>query len=172
MDVIIDVIDSCWVQNSQDKCADSSPKIHRESNSSKEQEVLLCRAWKTPSQKNYIPKMIGREVAKKVKDMVSDKVKSVLQSQNVDQLESFCWAILLQQFSEFAPILKRLLTYATKTRLPRSNTDAVIGFCAAILLNHRNPKMNLIQQINSIILYAGHSSKQVWKWYSSPFLMA
>ena len=99
--------------------------------------------------------------------MSSDKVESVLQSQNIDHLKSFHWDILLQELSEFAPILSSHLTSATKTRVSRSNTDAVIGMCAAILLNHQNPEMNLIQKINSRILYAGHSSKHVCKYYAS-----
>lgn len=100
-------------------------------------------------------------MAKEVRGMTSDKVESVLRSQDADSLKTFHWDTLLQELSTFAPILRMLLAAATKTRVPRSNTDTVIGVCAAILLNHKNPRMNLVQKINSLILYAGHSSKQV-----------
>ena len=39
----------------------------------------------------------------------------------------------------------------------------VIGTCVAILLKHRNPKLSLLQKIISLVLYAGHASKQVHK---------
>ena len=41
------------------------------------------------------------------------------------------------------------------------NTKTVVGVCAAIILKHRQPKMNLLQKIISLILYAGHASKKV-----------
>lgn len=124
-------------------------------------KTIAIESLKDPVTKKHVLRIIGREVAKEVKRMASDKVRSVLKSQNVDHLKSFHWNMLLQELSKFAPILSSLFTSATKTRVLRPNTDAVIGMCAAILLNHHNPKMNLVQKINSLILYAGHSSKQV-----------
>ena len=41
--------------------------------------------------------------------------------------------------------------------------------CAAILLKHQNPKMSLLQII-SLILYSGHTSKQVYKQFSSKYV--
>ena len=61
----------------------------------------------------------------------------------------------------YAPLLRHLLYSATTTRVSRSNTDAVVGMCAAIVLNHGNPKMNLVQRMNSLIVYAWHCSKKV-----------
>ena len=124
-------------------------------------QTIAVESLKDPVTKKYILRIIGREVVKEVKRMASDKVESVLKSQNIDHLKSFHWDMLLQELSKFAPVLSSLFTSATKTRVLRSNTDAVIGMCAAILLNHHNSKMNLIQKIISLILYAGHSSKQV-----------
>ena len=95
--------------------------------------------------------------------MASDRVSSILQSQNPDHLKEFNWDMLYRELTMFAPLLKSLLFSATKTRVARSNTNAVVGMCAAIMINHRNLKMNLVQKINSLILYAGHASKQVCK---------
>ena len=61
----------------------------------------------------------------------------------------------------YAPLLRHLLHSEATTRGPRSNIDAVVGMCAAIVLNHRNPMMNLVQRMNSLIVYAGHGSKKV-----------
>lgn len=66
-----------------------------------------------------------------------------------------------REISTRAPVLLRILTAATKTRKDRPNQFTVIGMCFALILKHRNPSLNLIQKIISLILYAGHSSKQV-----------
>ncbi len=116
---------------------------------------------KDKSVKKYILKLVGQEIFKEVKCMASDKVNSILQSTNANDLKCFSWNSLLTELTQFAPLMSSVLVSATKTRAPRSNTKAVIGMCAAIILKHRNPRMNIVQKINSLILYAGHSSKQV-----------
>ena len=40
------------------------------------------------------------------------------------------------------------------------DTTSIIGVCAVILLKQRH-KMSMFQKIVSIVLYAGHTSKQV-----------
>lgn len=122
-------------------------------------------ALKDPTTRKYLLKMVGIELAKEVKCMSSESANSILQSQNPDDLRQFSWEMLLNELSKFAPVLRQLLDLATNTRVRRSNTDAVIGMCAAILINHRNPKMNLVQRSNALVLYAGHSSKQVIKTF-------
>ncbi|XP_064384950.1 uncharacterized protein LOC135333864 [Halichondria panicea] len=118
---------------------------------------------KDKSVKKYILKLVGQEIFKEVKCMASDKVNSILQSTNANDLKCFSWNSLLTELTQFAPLMSSVLVSATKTRAPRSNTKAVIGMCAAIILKHRNPRMNIVQKINSLILYAGHSSKQVYQ---------
>ena len=127
----------------------------------KKKKTIAAETLKDPVLKGYVVDLIGKEVAKELKNMASTKAESVLQSQDVAQLKLFSWDVLLNELSEVAATLKQILTCATKTRVTRSNTNAVIGICSAILLNHRNPNMNLMQKIISLILHAGHSSKQV-----------
>ena len=111
--------------------------------------------------KKYILKMIGKQLAKEIQVMCSEEVNSVMKSQDPEVLKQFSWDTLLSELSKFAPILKGLLLSATKTRAPRANIDAIVGTCAAILLSNREPKMNLVQKMNSLVLYAAHTSKQV-----------
>lgn len=125
-------------------------------------KTIAVESLKDPVVKKHILKKIGKEMAKEIRSVASDKAESVLRSQDADSLKTFHWDTLLQELSTFAPVLRMLLTAATKTRTPRSNTNGVIGMCAAILLNHQDPRMNLVQKINSLILYGGHCSKQVW----------
>ena len=127
--------------------------------------MIAVETLKDPSTKGYIVSNMGRELSREIRAMASDHVKSILQSQNPDDLKKFKWDTLLCELSKYAPVLSRLLLLATKTKKPRLNQKAVIGICVAILINHRNSKMNLVQKIASMILYAGHTSKQVCTYH-------
>lgn len=114
--------------------------------------------------------ILGRELSREIRAMASDRAKSILQSQNPDDLKQFKWDTLLCELSKYVPVLSRLLLLATKTRRPRLNQKEVIGVCAAILIIHQNSKMNLIQKLASLILYAGHTSKQVCTYHMYMYL--
>ena len=135
---------------------------HRQGNCSKSKKVIASEALKDPKTKNYVVEMTGRELVKEVKVMASDGAHSILQSQNPSHLKEFSWNMLLNEVSQFAPVLRSLLFSATHTRVPRINTDATVGMCVAMLVNNRNPKMNLVQKINSLLLYAAYTYKQVY----------
>lgn len=127
----------------------------------KSSKTVALEALKDESIKRHILKNICMELAEEIRNMASDKVQSTLQSQKVNDVKEFRWDTLLTELTKHAPVLKTILKAATKSRKPRVNTDAVIGMFAAILLCHRNSKMNLVQKIISLILYCGHTSKQV-----------
>ena len=110
----------------------------------------------------YIVAILGSKMRKEIRTMCSDSTKSFLQSQSKEKLTTgLCWDQLHSELSKNAPTLLTFLQACTKTRVPRTNTKAVVGVCAAIILKHRQPKMNLLQKIISLILYAGHASKKV-----------
>lgn len=85
---------------------------------------------------------------------------SFLGSGSIDDLNQFQWDRLHRELSTEAPILLSILINATKTRVPRPNSHIIVGTCVSLLLKHRNPKMSLLQKMISIVLYAGHASKQ------------
>ena len=128
----------------------------------KSHKTIAKEALKSTKTKQYIVKALGKELALEIKAMASDSTNSILQSQEPENLIKFKWNMLHDELSANAPQLKSLLFSATKTTRSRSNIHAVVGMCVAILLNNHNPKMNLIQKMNSLILYTGHSSKQVY----------
>jgi len=76
-------------------------------------------------------------------------------------LLEFDWNNLKAELSVNAPIFLSILEACTPTIRPQTNSTAVIGLCAALILKHRFTKMCLLQKIISLILYAGHSDKQV-----------
>lgn len=113
---------------------------------------------KDAATKQYIVKKIGILVRRELMQMCSEKVDSILSSQD---LKAFSWKVFLAELSSNAPILLSILQSCTCTRKPRQNRDGVIGMCCAILLKFRYQKMCMVQKIISSILYAGNSGKQV-----------
>ncbi len=82
--------------------------------------------------------ILSREVA----GICSDKHHSVVRSKSIEVLSSFDCKEIIDELCSHAPTL----------------LSAVIS---GIILKHRRPSCYLIQQVISLILYAGHSAKQV-----------
>lgn len=122
---------------------------------------IVDQSMKDPLVKRYMIEKMGQILRSEVTTMCSDRTCSILSNQSVDAMKIFTWDALLIELQSHAPLLYSLLTSCTHTRRPRPNRNAVIGVCAAILLKHRYERMSLVQKIISLILYAGHSGKQV-----------
>ena len=104
---------------------------------------------------------VGAHIRQELILMCSDKVNSILASQSESDMKTFRWKNLMSELSENAPVFLSLLQSCTWTRNSYINRDAIIGICTAMLLKYRYSKMSLLQRILSIILYAGHSGKEV-----------
>ena len=87
----------------------------------------------------------------------------MLRTHSKHMLLEFNWDALKTELLVNAPILLSILEACTHTKSPLTNSTAVIGMCAALILRHRFTKMCLLQKMISLILYAGHSDKQVHK---------
>lgn len=139
----------------------SDPDVSHYSKQEAYSESQSSEVLKDACTKSQVLKIIGEELAKEIKEIASDRVQSILQSQTSNDVKNFKWDTLLNEMSRYTPTLKMLLAFATKTRKPRCNTKAVICMCAAIIISHRNSRMNFVQKIVSLILYCGHTSKKV-----------
>ena len=128
---------------------------------SKKQVVSEC--MKDPKMKMYTIELMGRQLRNELISLCSNATNSTLQNQSADALREFTWGKLHSELEARAPTLLSLLQMCTHTRKPRHNRIAVIGMCVALLLKLRFHKMCLIQKILSLLLYAGHSGKQVCK---------
>ena len=62
---------------------------------------------------------------------------------------------------EVAPTLFSLLRSALRTKTSRRNEGMIIVVIAGIISKHRRSCCSLVQQMVSLVLYAGHASKQV-----------
>ena len=121
----------------------------------------MLEVFKDPVARGYKMKKMGIVMRTELQSMCSERANSILTSQSASDLLQFTWDKLLKELSLNAPTFLSILNALTQTRRPRANRDAIIGICSAILLKFRFSKMIIVQKLISIILYAGHSGKQV-----------
>lgn len=126
-------------------------------------KAIAMQCIKHPTIAKFVVKQLSTTIRREMGMMASG---SILQSQNIKNIKNFSWDLILEEMKVYAPMLLQLLTGLTTTKSLRLNQKATIGTCAAILMKHRNAKMSLVQKIISMILYAGHASKQVCNCYN------
>ena len=108
---------------------------------------------------NYIIIRISRILQSELRKLCS--VDSLLKENSTTAFQEFSWNNLIKEIQDHAPLLLSVMTACTKTRSYRPNRNSTIGMCIAMLLKYRYKNMCLVQKILSLVLYAGHSSKQV-----------
>ena len=83
---------------------------------------------------------------------------------------SFSWDAIVSDIEMHAPTLYGVLRVCAEVRKRQKgvkrahsqvNLRAVIGVCGAVFLRNRSARMNLFQQLVSVVLSAGHASKMV-----------
>lgn len=116
-----------------------------------------------PVCREHVINEVAKLVTLEVKAMCSEDGASFLRSNLAQDLTSFSWSRVVAEMKRHAPILLRILQRCTEGpgRAIRKNQDAIIGLLACVLCKNRRPSMSLFQKTISIILYAGHSAKQV-----------
>lgn len=122
--------------------------------------------------RNHVIKALSTEIQKEFSVMCSCKTASLFRDKSRDGFSRFTWNAVSNELQKHASIFFSILSgcVAVKRRVKKSvkkhnkncpNSTAIIGVCATILLRNKNSHMNLFQHIMSIILHAGHASKQV-----------
>ena len=109
--------------------------------------------------KKYLFEFIGLKLRRELRNMVSDSTNSLLRSKSAEDMQLFSWSRVLDELAQHAPTLLFILRACVKTKTVKKDTTSIIGACAVILLKHRYNKMSMFQNIVSIVLYAGHTSK-------------
>ena len=112
---------------------------------------------------DFIVSKLGKMVQMEIKKLCSDDISTMLLNARSVELTSFSWESLLSEARTIAPTLSCLLDFSTRKKTSRSNhtSNALIGFILSLLAKYNRPRVCLIQKIISIILNAGHTSKQV-----------
>lgn len=117
---------------------------------------------KDPELCKYMLNKVGHMIQAEIAKLCTEKFAlGLLEARNKDDLVSFDWRKLTSVLEKHLPLLYHILLSATKTKTNRPNRDAVIGMCVAMICKLRRPKMSVVQKILSLVLYAGHSAKQV-----------
>ena len=119
---------------------------------------LVCR---------YIIRRVANMVHKEVVEICSDRVQSSLLNPSTDSLATFTWDALYSELNKHCPILTQILQRGSQTRQPRSKQTPIVCLCMSLICNNRRKSMNLVQQVISVLLYNGHSSKHVLSKISS-----
>ena len=123
--------------------------------------ALIRECFKDDTVHKYIIRKVGSMEHNEIVTLCSDKIISTLLNAHPDMLSCFSWEVLYLEISDHCPILTQVMKCETSTRQPRTNQKAIICLCIAIMHNNRRTSMSLVQQTISILLYTGHTSKEV-----------
>ena len=120
-------------------------------------------ATKNSATRQAIIKILGRKLQSEVASLCSTNLKSVLAEKPHDGMGNFINLIntLMEELVVKAPTLLSLLKWALKTRRARQNYNTIIAVIISIIGKNRKTSVCLFQRIVSLILYTGHSNKQV-----------
>ena len=102
-----------------------------------------------------------RTVGAEIKCVCSDSCDSILRMKNKRALEHFTWETVWSELEQKTPTLTAILLELVPTFKRESEHIKPLSLCASILLKLRNDKVNLVQSVISLVMKAGHASKQV-----------
>ena len=104
----------------------------------------------------------GAIISSEISKLCSFQVDSIL-GLPIKSFKNFSWKDLILEMKHHSPTLLSLLTSFNKTtqKRSRSNPECIIGICTAILCKHRCNRMSFLQKLLSVMLYSGHTTKQV-----------
>ena len=95
---------------------------------------------------------------------------SVLRYSSNSLLPLFSWTKLITEMAEHFPVLLQLLTALTSfTKTRKEYPHCIIGMCTAILCKYRCSNTSPIQKMISVLMYSGHTCKQVIMIYFKLF---
>ena len=113
----------------------------------------------------HVISAVGQLIRKEISELCSNRVCSIQRSSDVKPLQRFSWDAIVNEATEHAPNLVQLLMECTKKDRKRKTSIAsqkrIVGMCISLLCKHHNHKMSLVQKLLGLVLYAGHSAKQV-----------
>lgn len=113
--------------------------------------------------KKDVVECIGLELRSEVAAICSDRFNSITTQKSKSAIKNFShtYKSLLDEIRDRAPTLLTLLQYCLSTKQPGRNADAEIAFIVSIMGKHKRPSACQMQRVISLIMYAGHASKQV-----------
>ena len=118
--------------------------------------------------KSLLPQLVRAlcsAVRKEVKSLCSDKHYSILRLKSKPALENFTWKTVWLELEQNAPtFLVLLVGLLPGSKQQLDSVRPALCMCASILLKLTNQKVDLVQTVVSLVLKAGHATKQVGLW--------
>ena len=103
---------------------------------------------------------IGVAMKKEIKLLCSNQLSSIIRENSKTALQFFSWETIVLELLNVAPLLVIMLKHYLST-VPTERLNHILCVCACILVRSRNNKMNMLQSVISILLFAGHAGKMV-----------
>ena len=112
--------------------------------------------------KNKVLKVVQNVVSTETNTICSDRHKSIVHDKSQHVLDNFSLEPLWSELSTTAPVLLSILKGWIRKKADPEHTKPIICTCAAILLKLlHNTKLCQFRPVISLLLHAGHASKQV-----------
>ena len=104
-----------------------------------------------------VVRAVSKEVKGELKEICSDSYDTILRMKFKVALENFTWSRVWKELQNKTPTLLEILSGGSSN----GPVQPSICTCASILMKLRNPKVNLVQAMVSVVLKAGHANTQV-----------
>lgn len=111
---------------------------------------------------------VGALLKKEVQCLCSEKVSQLLT--NLPKLSEFSWINYLEVIKSHAPfIVNLLLMILSGKKKKNEDVNRITGLIISIITCFKRNSLNIVQKIVSILLYAGHCSKEVMNLLLFPY---
>ena len=115
------------------------------------------------SLRSEVVSALSKEAHKEIKKLCSDTHDSILRMTTKPALQQFTWNRVWHELRLNAPLIVSILS----NLLPPSKREdkrviPALCVCACIFLKLQNQKVYVVQTMISLVLKAGHATKQVW----------
>lgn len=117
-------------------------------------ESIVKAVMENPHLRTLVVRAVSKEVQSELKEICSDRYDTILRMKYNVALENFTWSRVWKELQSKTPTLLEILS-------GDGPVQPSICTCASILLKLRNPKVNLVQAMVSVVLMAGHANTQV-----------
>jgi hypothetical protein len=128
----------------------------------KQAPTFARTTWSSEKYRTQILRYHSLKLKEEAKTLCSSTGDTcLLRSKLTDSILTIDWEALHRELCDKAPLLMSVLESVTPTKRQPCK-KAALCMCASVLLFARTKNMSLIQRVISILLYAGHASKQVY----------
>lgn len=120
-------------------------------------ESIVKAVMENPHLHEFVVRAISKEVQGELKEICSDSYDTILRMKYKVALQNFTWSRVWKELQSKTPTLLAILSGGYS----KGQVQPALCTCASILMKLRNPKVNLVQAMISVLLKAGHANTQV-----------